>query len=246
MRKTLLSLIILTQFNFAATSEQVEQYLMVSKADTDLVAMEQMLDELMPVDSSKNTEVIESRFHEYLEKNFSEQEIIELIKLYKNPLLQTLREVDSDLPEEELKEFNLSIQENPISSERLDLNKEIIKNMLDDEDLKNMLHGFEEKIQQITGTEDTAEAFTEEDEKEFLKTTREEFMLPMLYTTQTLGMEELHELKDLTNTSLIKKANKVEFNGTMYAIKELLGDMIQGMMNQLNSSLSSSLGTNEE
>ncbi|HHD75424.1 MAG TPA: hypothetical protein ENK82_06120 [Campylobacterales bacterium] len=233
MKKILLNLMILLQCTFAATPEQVEQYIMLSQADRDLVQMEQMLDEFIPSNLTKSTEVIASRFNEYLEKNLSEQEVSELIDLYKNPLLQTLRELDSDIPEEELQEFNLSLQENPLSSERLDLNNEIIENMVDDEDLKNMLHGLEEKILKLSGEENHNEkVLTEEDEKAFLSETRETFRLPMLYTTQTLSLEELNELKDLTNTSLIKKANKVEFHGMMYAIDEFLVEMIQGMRKQ--------------
>jgi len=232
MKKILLNLIVLVQLSFSATSEQVAEYIMVSQADRDLIDMQKMVEEMTPSDSSKSTELIASRFSEYLEKNLSNKEVSELIKLYKNPLLQTLRELGTDLPEEELNEFNLSIQENPLSSERLDLNKQIIENMFDDEDLKNMLQGFEEKLLKTTGESKENKLFTEEDEKALLVETRSELKLPMLYTTQTLSMEELSELKDLTDTSLIKKANKIEFNGTMYAIEEFLVEMMQGMMSQ--------------
>ena len=231
MKKILLSLSLVIQLSFSATTEQVEQYIIVSKADADLISMEQMIDDIIPSNSTKNTEIISIRFNEYLEKNLTQSEILELIKLHKNPLLQTLRELDSDLPDEELKEFNASLIENPLSSERLELNKKIIKNIFDDKDLKNMMYGLEGKFTQLLGQDETSKIFTKEDEKTFVSEIQEELMLPILYSTQTLSMEELKELKNLTDRPIIRKANKVELNATMYALEDFLQSMIAGMMN---------------
>lgn len=229
MNKILLTLFTLIHFSFSATHEQVEQYIMISKSDSDLIEMEQMIEAITPA-STKNSETITIRFKDYLEKNFSEREITELIKLYKNPLLLTLRELDSDLPEEELKEFNLSLQENPLSTERLDLNQKILKNMFDDEDLKNMIQGFDKKLFETFEPQEKQPLLTKEDENNFVKDIREELTLPLLYSTQTLNMDELNELQKLTDTALIKKANKIELDATMYAIEDFMQEMITGMM----------------
>jgi len=231
MKKISLILLAFIQLAFSATPEQVEQYIMVSKADRDLVEMEQMIEEMIPSNSTKSVETVGIRFNEYLAKNFSEKEMTELIKLYKNPLLLTLREIDSELPEEELNEFNLSLQENPLSTERLYLNKKILENMFDDENIKNMLNGLETKMVKLLGQTKETKAITQEDEKSFLNEIREELKLPLLYSTQTLSIEELTELQKLTNTAIIRKANKVELDATMYAIEIFLQDMINGMMN---------------
>jgi hypothetical protein len=202
---------------------------MISKSDSDLIEMEQMIEEITP-SSTKNSETITIRFKDYLQKNFSEHEITELIRLYKNPLLLTLRELDSDLPEEELREFNLSLQENPLSTERLHLNQQILKNMFDDEDLKNMIQGFDKKLFETFEPEERQPLLTKKDENSFVKDIREELTLPLLYSTQTLNMDELNELQKLTNTALIKKANKIELDATMYAIEDFMQEMITGMM----------------
>jgi hypothetical protein len=229
MNKILLTLFTLIDFSFSATHQQVEQYIMISKSDSDLIEMEQMIEEITP-SSTKNSETITIRFKDYLEKNFSESEIIELIRLYKNPLLLTLRELDSDLPEEELIEFNLSLQESPLSTERLHLNQQILKNMFDDEDLKNMIQGFDKKLFETFEPEERQPLLTKKDENTFIKDIREELTLPLLYSTQTLNMDELNELQKLTSTALIKKANKVELDATMYAIEDFMQEMITGMM----------------
>jgi hypothetical protein len=229
MNKILLTLFTLIHFSFSATHEQVEQYIIISKSDSDLIEMEQMIEEITP-SSTKNSQTITIRFKDYLEKNFTEREITELIRLYKNPLLLTLRELDSDLPEEELREFNLSLQENPLSTERLHLNQQILKNMFDDEDLKNMIQGFDKKLFETFEPEERQPLLTKKDENSFVKDIREELTLPLLYNTQTLNMDELNELQELTNTALIKKANKIELDATMYAIEDFMQEMITGIM----------------
>ena len=230
MNKILLNLFLLLEVSFSATTEQVQQYVMVSKADADLILVEQMIDEIMPSDSSKNTETITIRFNEYLEKNLTENEIEELIKLHKNPLLQTLRELDSDLPEEELLEFNATLKENPLSSERLDLNKQIILNMFNNEDLKKIMHGIESKFSQILGQKEEFKLFTKTDEKKFIEEIQKELRIPILYSTQTLSIEELKELESLTDRAIMRKANKIELNATMYALDEFLQTMVQNTM----------------
>ena len=229
MKKTLLSLMMFTQLSFSASTEQVAQYVMISHADRDLIEMEQMMEEMIPSNSEKNTEMISIRFNEYLEKNLSDNEITELIKLYKEPLLQTLRELDSDVPETELNEFNLTLEENPLSSERLDLNLDIIKNMFDDENLKILLYGLQEKISELAGQSSKENLFTKEEEEEFFNAMREELKLPMLYTTQTLGMEELKELYELTDKAIIRKSNKIELEASLYAMENFLQDMMNSI-----------------
>jgi len=237
VKKIILSLILLIQLSFSATPEQVEQYVMLSQADRELLEMEQIIEEIIPPNSAKSTTIISIRFNEYLTKHFSEDEITELIELYKNPLLQVLRELDYQIPKEELREFNLSIEKNPLSKKRLNLNKKIIENMFDEEDLKNIRYGLQEKVSEVFGGEQESDLITKEEEEILLKQMREELMLPLLYTTQTLSVKELTELYQLTSKSILKKANKVEINGKMYTIEYFLKDILTGMMNKSMANL---------
>jgi len=231
MKKILLSLMLLIQFSFSATPEQVEQYVMLSQADRELIEMEQIIEEIIPPNSAKSTTIISIRFNEYLTKHFTEDEITELIELYKNPLLQVLREVDYQIPEEELQEFNLSIQTNPLSKKRFNLNKKIIENMFDEEDLKNIRYGLQEKVSEVFGGEQESDLITKEEEEILLKEMRKELTLPLLYATQTLNIKELEELYRLSNKAILKKANKVEINGRMYTIEYFLKDILTATMN---------------
>ena len=236
MKKTLLILLLLMQVAFSATPEQVKQFIMVSKSDRDLIEIEQMIDEMLPPESTKNSETIETRFEEYLEKNFSEDEMTELIKIYKNPLLQELYSMDSDLPEEELNEFNLSLAENPISSERLELNENLLKNMFDDEDVQMMITGFQDKIMGELGLE-KENNISKEERKEIVTSTRKELKLPLLYTTQTMSIDELKELLELVNMPKFKNANKTVLKASMYALDNFLVDIVNGMMNSFKDNL---------
>jgi len=235
MKKILLILLLL-QVAFSATPEQVKQFIMVSKSDRDLIDIEQVIDEILPPESTKNSETIERRFEEYLEKNFSEDELTELIKIYKNPLIQELYSMDSDLPEAELNEFNLSLAENPISSERLELNENLLKNMFDDEDVQMMIIGFQDKIMKKLGLEQENN-MSKEERKEIVASTREELKLPLLYTTQTMSIDELKELLEILNMPKFKNSNKTVLKATMYALDNFLVDIVNGMMNNLKDNL---------
>ena len=237
MKKTLLSLILLIQLSFSATPEQVAQYIMLSEADHELIEMSQIIEEIIPPNSAKSTAIISIRFNEYLTKNFTEDEMDELIKLYKNPLLEVLRELDYKIPIEELQEFNLSIQKSPLSKKHLDLNKKIIINMFDEEDLKNIRYGLQEKVSEVFGGEQESDLITKEEEEILLQKMREELTLPLLYATQTLSMKELTELYELTNKSILKKANKVVIKGRMYTIEYFLKDILSSVMNHSMSHL---------
>jgi len=230
MKKTLLILLLLIQVAFSATPEQVKQFIMVSKSDRDLIELEQMIDEMLPPESTKNSEIIETRFQEYLEKNLSEDEITELIKILKNPLLQELYSMDSDLPEAELDEFNLSLSENPISSERLELNEKLIKNMFDAEDMQMIITGFQTTIMEKLGLTQEENNISKEQKEELVTAMHEELKLPTLYTTQTMSVDELKELLEITNMPMVKKSNKIVLKASMFALDSFLVELIEGMM----------------
>jgi len=236
MKKILLILLLLMQVAFSATPEQVKQFIMVSKSDRDLIDIEQVIDEILPSESTKNSETIEILFQEYLEKNLSKNEMTELIKIYKNPLIQELYSMDSDLPESELNEFNLSLAENPISSERLELNEKLIDNMFDDEDVQMMITAFQDKIMGKLGLVQEKN-ISKEERKKIITSTREELKLPLLYTTQTMSIDELKELLDIVNMPIFKNSNKTILKATMYALDNFLVDIFNDIMNSLKSSL---------
>jgi len=169
-------------------------------------------------------------FQEYLEKNLSEDEITELIKLYKNPLIQELYSMDSDLPESELNEFNLSLSENPLSTERLELNEKLIENMFDVEDMQMIITGFQNKLMKRMGLKPEENKISKEQQEELITAMREELKLPMLYTTQTMSLDELKDLLKITDMSIMKKANKVVLKASMFALDSFLVELIEGMI----------------
>jgi len=218
------------QVAFSATPEQVKQFIMLSKSDRDLIEMEQMIDKMLPAESTKNTEKIEILFQEYLEKNLSEDEITELIKLYKNPLIQELYSMDSDLPDSELNEFNLSLSENPLSAERLELNEKLIENMFDVEDMQMIITSFQNKLMKRMGLKPEENKISKEQQEEMVTAIREELKLPMLYTTQTMSLDELKDLLKITDMSIMKKANKVALKGSMYALDSFLVELAKSVI----------------
>ena len=237
MKKTLLLLLLSFELLFSATPKQIDEYISLSKSDRDLLEIEQMIDQMLPSDSSKNTETIEIKFHEYLEKNLSEQEAIELNKLYRNPLFTVLIDMDPDMPEEELLEFNRTLQENPLSTERMELNNKIIDGMFNEEMIEYMVVKMQNLIAKQFRIPDSN--LTKEDKKEMLSTMTEALRIPLLYQTQTLSIEELKDLESLSNSALVVKTNKVVLHATLYAMEGFFHDIVQNMINKSIETFSS-------
>ena len=91
MKKTLLTLTLFTylglpHLSFAATAEQVEQYLVVSRAEEELIALESQFSAMQNAfkrndtneteDNTYDMQMLSLRFKEYIEKHLSEDEIV--------------------------------------------------------------------------------------------------------------------------------------------------------------------------
>ena len=244
MKKILLLLSLSLGILFSATPKQVDEYISLSKSDRDLLEIEQMLDKMLPSDSSKNSESVEIKFREYLEKNLSEEEAIELNKLYRNPLFSVLNDIDSDMPEEELMEFNNTLKETPLSTERMELNNKILDSMIDEDIIEYTVVKMQNLVAKKFGIESDVN-LTKEDKKLMLSSMKEEIRLPLLYQTQTLGIDELKELEELSNSAIVLKTNKIVLRATLYSIEDFLDDMVQSMINQTMEALPSYIPLDE-
>ena len=231
MKKILLLLSLSFSILFSATPKQIDEYLSLSKSDRSLLEIEQMIDQILPEETSKNTESIKIKFREYLEKNLSEQEVIELNKLYRNPLFSVLVDIDPDIPEEELMEFNRTLKENPLSTERMELNNKILEGMFDEEIIEYMVVKMQNLMAKQFGIPSDVN-LTKEDKKEMLSSMQEELKIPLLYQTQTLSLDELKELESLSNSALVLKTNKVVLHATFYAMEDFFHDIVQSMINE--------------
>jgi len=238
-------LLALTAFSlnllFAATSEQVDQYMTLSHSDRDLIAVEQMFDNLsqsMETSDSNQSEQITLAYETYIEKHISEDEMDELLAIYRKPVMQRyVVEMDtSEIPKEEMEEFLLTLEENPPSTERMDIIDKIVDNSIDEETMINFYKSMMQRYipKERNSSEDTNSSSTKElnpQEKEFIKMMKEATKQEFLYGTQILSMEEMREINDILESSLMTKVTKVENE----AVIEIMDNFIKMIVSEPKS-----------
>jgi len=114
MKKILLALTLFTHLSFSATPEQVEKYLLVSRSEEELIALESQFSAMQNAfkrndtnqteDSTYDMQMLSLRFKEYIEKNLSEEEMTEVLENYTNVVLLQFVSAASEAQEHDVNE----------------------------------------------------------------------------------------------------------------------------------------------
>ncbi|MBU1667711.1 hypothetical protein KKC13_04775 [bacterium] len=205
---------------FAATSEQVDQYMSLSHSDRALIEVEQMFENLsqsMETLDNNRSDQITLSYEMYIGKHISEDEMEELLAIYRKPVMQRyVVEMDTiEIPKEEMEEFLRTLKENPLSTERMDIINNIVENIINEE---TMLSFYKSMMQRYIPKEDNSNKETNSSttkeldlqEKQFIEMMKEATKKELLYGTQVLSMEEMREINDISKSSLMTKVMKVE------------------------------------
>lgn len=233
--KKILFLLVLSQLLFSATSQQIETYLTVSKADSELIAIEQVFDS-MRADDDNTSQEINQIYSLYLEEHLSANEVDELLALYRTPIMQRyVIEMDiGELPKDEMKAFLEGVKENPLSSERLDIVDNIVKHTVNDKQIlafyASMTQRYRPKKNKTdsNGNDKNSTKKPTKREKSFLEMTKKGAKNALLYGTQVLSMEEMKALNSALKSSIITKASKVESDAMIF----VMDAFIQGIVAQ--------------
>ena len=237
MYKIIILFSILTNLIFSATSQQVDQYMSVTHSDRALIEIEKMfsnLSENMELSDDNSSNEMTLYYQVYLSKHISENEMDELLALYRKPIMQQyINEMDMfDIPESEMTEFLKTLKENPISTERKDIIDELLNSMINEELLLNfyssMMQRYQsedvnqskEKVSNSSKKTPTAE------EQKFIDIMKEGILKDLLYGTQVLSLYELEKVNTVMKSSVIKKATKVEHE----AIIAIMNDFIKNII----------------
>ena len=224
----------LSSLLFSASSEQVEQYLTVSKADAQLVAIEQVFDSMRQKQEREdnNTQEINQIYRNYLEEHLSSNEIEKLLELYRTPIMQRyVVEMDmGEIPRSEMQNFLKTIEEEPLSTERLDIIENILEHTIDDKQIlafyKSMTQRYQKKSDKETDRNSTKEPTKEE--QRYLDMMKQGTRNSLLYGTQVFSIEEMKELDNALKSSILSKASKVESQ----AMVHVMNGFIQGITSQ--------------
>jgi len=234
MKKFALVSSLLSSLLFSASSDQIEQYLSLSKADAQLVAIEQVFDSMRQKQEREdnNTQEINQIYRNYLEEHLSSNEVEKLLELYRTPIMQRyVVEMDmGEIPKSEMQNFLKTIEEEPLSTERLDIIEDILEHTIDDKQIlafyKSMTQRYQKKSDKEADKNSTKEPTKEE--QRYLDMMKQGTKNSLLYGTQVFSIEEMKELDNALKSSILSKASKVESEAMVHVMNEF----IQGITSQ--------------
>ncbi len=230
-------LTLLTAFSlFAATPEQVERYISLSNTDEQLVELEREFATLQEnLHGYANDNEVESydmqllsiRFKEYLQKHLSEDEMNEILSLYRNTLLLrfvSATAVSAEDIDEENRYIN-TLESLPDKEERMRLVKKINKAMYTSESMKTMYDNLARPLFERISGKKLNSKHMEEDRKAFIKSIQKENEGAILYATRDFTTEELEALLKLAKEPAIRKEVSAVYEATAYALKAFFHTM---------------------
>jgi len=221
MYKIVILFSLFSTFVFSATSQQIDQYMSTTHSDRALIEIENMfsnLSDTMDLSDDNISEQITLDYQIYLGKHISEDEIEELLALYRKPVMQQyINEMDMvDIPNEEMENFLLTLKEEPLSTERQDIVDELLKTIVNEELLlnfyKSMMQRYPTKSDSNQSKEKESNSTKKptEEEKKFLNIMKKGIEQELLYGTQVLSLEEMKKVNEIMKSSVITKARRVE------------------------------------
>ena len=223
MYKIVILFSLFSTFVFSATSQQIDQYMSTTHSDRALIEIENMfsnLSDTMDLSDDNISEQITLDYQIYLGKHISEDEIEELLALYRKPIMQQyINEMDMvDIPNEEMENFLLTIKEEPLSTERQDIIDELLKTIVNEELLLNFYESMMQRYPSKSDSNQSKEKEKEsnstkkptEEEKKFLNIMKKGIEQELLYGTQVLSLEEMKKVNEVMKSSVITKARRVE------------------------------------
>ncbi len=237
MYKIVIFFTLATHFLFSATSQQVDQYMSVTQTDRALIEIEQMfsnLSEKMKISDENSTQQMTIEYQIYLGKHISEEEMEELLAIYRKPIMQQyINEMNMfDIPEEEMNNFLTTLKENPLSTERQDIIDELLETMVNEK----LLLDFYRSMMQRYQSEDTnrskkninsnnEKTLTSEEER-FIDIMKKGLREELLYGTQVLSLDEIKKINELMHSSVITKATKVEHEAIIKIMEKFINNII--------------------
>ena len=235
--KRLLIIALFIQVLFAATLEQVEQYLSISNAEEELLLLESQFSAMQNGFSQDNNtsenetydmQMLSLRFKEYLQTHLSENEMTEVLQSYKNVIFlqfisaTSVNSADSNETESYIK----TLKENPESGVRIELVEKINSEVNNKESMVVMFDELMKPLMQSAkGGENLDDAYMKQRRESYMKSMIESANNETLYATKDFSIEELEKLLEVAQTPAIGYEMKAVYGATAYALKEFFLSM---------------------
>jgi len=234
MKKILLALTLLTHLSFAATPEQVEQYLSVSNAEEELLALQSQFSAMQNAINTTESNTSEAnnydmqmlsiRFKDYLQKHLSEDEMTKVLENYKNVVLLQFVAASSEAQNHDQNETSTYVKKlknDPESAIRIDVVEKISKALYSKEAMTIM---FDELMKPLMengiGGQKMNKTMLKPMKENYLKMMIEASKNETLFASKDFTMEELEELLKIAKTPAIDHETKAVFSATAYSLKE--------------------------
>jgi len=238
MKKILYLLPLLAITLFSATPEQVEQYLLVSHSEEELLelesgfsAMQNRMSAKDGNDSTYDTQMLTVRFREHLQANLSEDEMQKVLDNYKSPALLKFVYESSD-PEGdylEIRKYAKEAEENPELEGHIAIVKKINEYYSNKEAITQMFDTLITPIMKRMRSSDTDDDKIDKMRKSYLESMIKNGYNQILYATREFSTEELDELLEIAKTPAMGYETKAVTAAMSYAMQEFMEKMADRM-----------------
>ncbi len=238
MIKTLVLMLVSLGILSAATPEQVERYLFISGSEDQLIEFEKSIDNMGKVFASKggngaplmeDSQMITIRFREFIQRHLSEDEMDEVLANYGHDVIRKIVRAEALMGEAETietyRQFLLQIKDSPLSSNRTETVRKVVKQVYDEKILatfvKKMIVPMIKKLSEASGKKMEEKAI-DTIVKSSIKRMQENNYDTMLFMTRDFSDEELQELEEISANSATSHETQAVFGGITYAMEEAM------------------------
>ena len=234
MTRLLITITLLTQLLFSATSEQVEQYLSISNAEEELLTLEAQFSFMQngfSQDENTSTydmQLLSVRFRDYIEKHLSENEMTEVLENYKNVVfLQYISALASEnYDQNESDTYTNNMKADPEAASRLELVDKISNKLNNEESIIVMFDELMKPLMEnAKGGQKLDDEYMKKRRESYMKSRVEDSKKETIYATKDFTMEELEELLSIAETPASNYEVKAVYGATAYALKEFFLSM---------------------
>ena len=229
---------------FSASSEQIEQYLSISKADAQLVSIEQVFDSMRQNQEREdnNSQEINQIYRKYLEEHLSSNELEELLALYRTPIMQRyVVEMESSISKEDMSAFLKDLEENTLTTKRLDIVDNILKLTVKEDEILAFYKSMTQRYRKASKKSDNNQTIKPtKQEQQYVEMVKEGTKNELLYGLQVLSIEEMKELKSALESAVISKASKIESEAMIHVMNQFIQGITskpQAKVQETNSTL---------
>jgi len=219
---------------FSATHEEIVNYLSLSHSEQEVVSMAQVFDSMRQTqennESNASTTDAETLYQEYLETHISSNEIANLLKLYRSPIMNRyVSEVKNfNINEEDMDVYLASLKDEPILSEREDIVDDIVKVVINEKLQLNFYRSMMQRYSKNNNTSKNSDNNMTKREKSYVNSMKKATKNRLLYGSQVFSLEEMKELKSSIESSIFKKIKRVENE----ALVQIMNDFIRNIVSK--------------